>query len=66
LSCSQSGGDHPEINLAKFGYMLKYASRNILKTDSFYVLGYLITGNYHKNLANLGHFFIHEKLIHIS
>jgi hypothetical protein len=40
LWCSQSG-DHPEKNLAKFGYILdmKIGKR---KTESFYILGYLL------------------------
>jgi len=40
LWCSQSG-DHPENNLAKFGYILdmKIGKR---KTESFYILSYLL------------------------
>jgi hypothetical protein len=36
--CSQSG-DHPENNLAKFGYILDI---KLEKIKSFYILGYLL------------------------
>ncbi len=65
LSCSQSG-DHPENNLAKFGYMLDMKVEN--KMNHFYVVLWLPTRSYHKilmirifnllrNLVNSGHIF---------
>jgi hypothetical protein len=40
LLCWESGG-HPEDDLARFGYMLDMKSTK-KKTESFYILGYLL------------------------
>ncbi len=67
LWCSQSD-NRSENDLAKFGYILNTkANYFFFKTESFYILGYLlelikknptIWKNILQNLANLGHFFL--------
>jgi hypothetical protein len=58
-------GDHPESNLAKFGYILDMKVEGKKKPESFYVIGYLIElvikiwqfgFIFLQNLASLGHF----------
>ncbi len=46
---SQSG-DHPENNLAKFGYIVDMKVRNFFFKKNFYILGYL-SGRYPKTLT---------------
>jgi len=70
--CSQSD-NRSENDLAKFGYILNTkANYFFLKTESFYILGYLLElipkksdnlKKYSSNLANLGLFFNEKSFV---
>jgi hypothetical protein len=63
--------DHPPDDLARFGYRLdmKVGKKKKKKTESFYILGYLMeliikiwcSGNFFSKSGELGLFFFHKK-----